>query len=59
MQLARSVPDKTAFYMLSAGKYLNANDALAAGLVSKLAESPQALENLVEETIEAIEATSR
>ena len=58
VQLARAIPDKVSFYMLSTGKYLSAGDALAAGLVSRLAPNEN-LEDVVEETIQAIEETSR
>jgi len=58
VQLGRSVPDKTAFYMLSTGKYLSAEDALAAGLVSKVVKKGE-IETIVEQTLNAIEQTSR
>mmetsp|Transcript_101 Transcript_101/g.147 ORF Transcript_101/g.147 Transcript_101/m.147 type:complete len:203 (-) Transcript_101:33-641(-) len=46
VQIARSVPRKTAMYMLLTGEFINADDARAFGLISKLCEKG---ENTVED----------
>lgn len=52
------MPDKMSFYMLSTGRMINAEEALQAGLVSRLCSKIE-IETVVEETIQAIENTSR
>lgn len=58
VQVTRAMPDKMSFYMLSTGRMINAEEALQAGLVSRLCSKIE-LETVVEETIQAIENTSR
>ena len=59
VELGRAIPKKAAMYMLTTGQYLLADDAFSLGLISRLARDGEELEMLLEQTINAINATSR
>jgi len=59
VELSRAIPRKAALYMLTTGKYLNADDAFSLGLVSKLTSNEKTLDDLIDETLVSINATSR
>ena len=59
VELGRAIPKKVAMHMLTTGKYLSAVDAFSLGLVSKLTTDDQNLDDLLDETIHAVNATSR
>ncbi len=51
--LSRNIPRKTAFEMLTTGKFLNAEDAQAVGLINRVAE-PGALDEAVAELADTV-----
>jgi len=59
VELGRAVPKKVAMHMLTTGQYLSAEDAYSLGLVSKLTSDDKTLDDLIDETIRAVNATSR
>ena len=59
VELGRAIPKKVAMHMLTTGKYLSAVDAFSLGLVSKLTTDDQNLDDLLDEAIPAVNATSR